>query len=139
MLRCGVVAFARWDPFRDLIAIQHRIDRLSAAGAHGWAPAVDLCETAAAFIITAELPGLTRDQVRINVHDGRLTLQGRREARVTGEHYHQVERGHGEFARTFALPPLVDTAHITADLADGILTVTVPKSSEPGPRRVEVS
>jgi len=139
MLRCGVVAFARWDPFRDLIAIQHRIDRLSAAGAHGWAPAVDLCETAAAFIITAELPGLTRDQIRIGVHDGRLTLQGRREARVTCEHYHQVERGHGEFARTFALPPQVDTGHITADLADGILTVTVPKSSEPGPRRVEVS
>ena len=48
MLRCGV-AFARWDPFRDLIAIQHRIERLSAAGPHGWAPAVDLCETAEAF------------------------------------------------------------------------------------------
>ena len=139
MLRCGVVAFARWDPFRDLIAIQHRIDRLSAAGAHGWAPAVDLCETAAAFIITAELPGLTRDQIRINVHDGRLTLQGRREARVTCEHYHQVERGHGEFARSFALPPSADAEHIAADLNDGVLTITVPKTPEPGPRQVEVS
>jgi HSP20 family molecular chaperone IbpA len=57
------VAFARWDPFRDLIAIQHRLERLASAGPHGWAPAVDLCETDTAFIVTAELPGLTRDQI----------------------------------------------------------------------------
>lgn len=138
MLRCQAVAFARWDPFRDLIAIQHRIERLSATGTHGWAPAVDLCETAAAFIITAELPGLSRDQIRISVQDGRLTLQGRRDARIACEHYHQVERGHGEFSRSFALPPGVDTDRIGADLTDGILTVTVPKSTEPGPLRVEV-
>ncbi len=139
MLRCGVVAFARWDPFRDLIAIQHRIERLSAAGPHGWAPAVDLCETAEAFIIRAELPGVSREQVRINVHEGRLTLQGRREARVACEHYHQVERGHGEFSRTFALPSSTDADAITADLADGILTVVVPKAAGTGPRRVAVS
>lgn len=139
MLRCGVVAFARWDPFRDLIAIQHRIDRLSATGAHGWAPAVDLCETASAFIITAELPGLSREQIRISVQDGRLTLHGRRDARVACEHYHQVERGHGEFSRTFALPPGVDTSNIAADLDAGLLTVTVPKLAEAGPRRVDVT
>jgi HSP20 family protein len=133
------VAFAHWDPFRDLIAIQHRIDRLSAAGPHGWAPAVDLSETATAFIITAELPGVARDQVHISVRDGRLTLHGRRDARVTCEHYHQVERGHGEFSRTFAMPPTVDADHITADLAGGVLTVTVPKRAEAGARRVEVS
>ena len=98
------VAFARWDPFRDLLAIQHRIERLSAAGPQGWVPAVDLCETSDAFIVTAELPGVTRDQIRIDVHDGRLTLHGRRDARVACEHYHQVERGHGEFCRSFRLP-----------------------------------
>ncbi|MCC7176789.1 MAG: Hsp20/alpha crystallin family protein [Acidobacteria bacterium] len=133
------MAFARWDPFRDLIAIQHRIERLTAAGSHGWAPAVDLCETAEAFIITAELPGLTREQIRVDVRDGRLTLQGRRDARITCEHYHQVERGHGEFSRVFALPPTIDADRIAADLADGILTVVIPKTAEPGPRRVEVS
>ena len=139
MLRCGIVAFARWDPFRDLIAIQHRIERLSAAGPHGWTPAVDLCETDAAFIITAELPGLSRDQVRISVHDGRLTLQGRRDARIACEHYHQMERGHGEFARTFSLPPHVNPEGIAADLSNGVLTITVPKLPEPGPHRVEVT
>ena len=133
------MAFARWDPFRDLIAIQHRIERLSVAGAHGWVPAVDLCETAEAFIIIAELPGLSRDQVRISVQDGRLTLQGRRAARIACEHYHQVERGHGEFSRTFALPALADPGNISADLNAGILTITVPKLPEPGPRRVEVT
>ena len=139
MLRFSVVAFARWDPFRDLIAIQHRIERLSAAGSHGWVPAVDLCETATAFVVTAELPGIARDQIQISVRDGRLTLQGKRDARVACEHYHQVERGHGEFSRTFPLPPHVDADRIVAEMSAGVLTVTVPKVPEPGPRRVDVS
>lgn len=133
------MAFARWDPLRDLLAVQHRLERLAGAGPQGWMPAVDLCETADAFVITAELPGLRRDQVRIDLHDGRLTLQGRRDARVPCEQYHQVERGHGEFSRAFALPPSVDAQGITADLRDGVLTITVPKSPDDRPRRVVVS
>ncbi len=139
VLRCQTVAFARWDPLRDLLAIQHRLERLSTGASQGWAPAVDLCETADAFIVTAELPGLVREQVRIDVHDGRLTLQGRRDARVPCEQYHQVERGHGEFARTFALPSGVDVSGISADLKDGVLTITLPKAPENTPLRVSVS
>ena len=130
------MAFARWDPLRDLLAIQHRLERVT-SGPQGWAPAVDLCETADAFIVAAELPGITRDQVRIDVHDGRLTLHGRRDARVPCEQYHQVERGHGEFSRTFTLPPSIDPERITADLSHGVLTIIVPKSPERGPRRVD--
>jgi len=133
------VAFARWDPLRDLLAIQHRLERLASPGPQGWAPPVDLCETTEAFIVTAELPGLARDQIRIEVNDGRLTLHGRRDARVPCEQYHQVERGHGEFSRTFALPSLVDVEHIAADLHDGVLTITLPKAPDKGPRRVDVS
>jgi HSP20 family protein len=133
------VAFARWDPLRDLLAIQHRLDRLASPTPQGWAPAVDLCETADAFILTAELPGLAREQVRIDVTEGRITLTGRRDARVPCEQYHQVERGHGEFARSFTLPIPVDVEHISADLRDGVLTVVVPKSPERGPRRVDVT
>jgi HSP20 family protein len=139
MLRCGIVAFARWDPFRDLIAIQHRLERLSATGPLGWMPAVDVCETNDAFIVKAELPGLAREQIRISVHDGRLSLHGRRDARVACEHYHQVERGHGEFHRSFALPPQADADNISADLSAGILTITVPKVPDTGPRRVSVT
>ena len=133
------MAFARWDPFHDLISIQYRLERLSSGGPQGWAPAVDLCETANAFIFTAELPGLTRDHVKIEIHDGRLTIQGRREARVSCEQYHQVERGHGEFCRTFALPQAVDADAIAADLTDGVLTVTVLKSAAQSPHRVSVT
>lgn len=133
-----IVAFARWDPFRDLLIIQHRLERLS-TGPQGWTPAMDLCETATAYVLTAELPGVTREQVRIDVRDGRLTLQGRREARVSCEHYHQVERGHGEFCRSVTLPLAVDTTGIVAEMRDGVLTITVPKAREGGPRRVEVS
>jgi HSP20 family protein len=133
------VAFARWDPLRDLLAIQHRLERLASSGPQGWVPAVDLCETADAFIVTAELPGLAREQVNIQIKDGHLTLHGRRDARVPCEQYHQVERGHGEFSRTFALPPQVDVEHVAADLRDGVLTITILKSPEKGPRRVDVS
>jgi HSP20 family protein len=132
------VAFARWDPLRDLLAIQHRLERMSTSP-QGWTPAVDLCETADAFIVTAELPGITREQVRIEVHDGRLTIQGRRDARVPCEQYHQVERGHGEFSRTFVLPPSVDPEGISADLRNGVLTIIVSKPPDRGPRRVDVA
>ena len=122
------------------IRIQHRPRAPGVHGPQGWAPAVDLCETADAFIFTAELPGLSREQVRIDVHDNRLTLQGRREARVSCEQYHQVERGHGEFMRTFVLShPAVNADGVTADLADGVLTITVPKLPVEAPRRVAVS
>ena len=133
------MVFARWDPFRDLIRIQHGLERLASHGPQGWAPAVDLCETNGAFIFTAELPGLSREQVRIDVHDNRLTLQGRREARVSCEQYHQVERGHGEFLRMFVLPQPVDGEAVTAELVDGVLTITVPKLPVEPPRRVTVA
>ena len=133
------MVFARWDPFRDLIRIQHGLERLASHGPQGWAPAVDLCETTEAFIFTAELPGLSREQVRIDVQDNRVTLAGRREARVSCEQYHQVERGHGEFMRTFVLPQPVNADGVTADLSDGVLTITVPKQPVDAPRRVVVS
>lgn len=133
------MAFARWDPLRDLLAVQHRLERLSSPASQGWAPAVDLCETADAFICTAELPGLAREQVRIDVQAGRITIHGRRDARVPCEQYHQVERGHGEFSRTFALPMPVAVDRVSADLRDGVLTIVVPKAPESGPRRIDVT
>jgi HSP20 family protein len=133
------VAFARWDPVRDLLAIQLKMERLPAPAPQGWVPAADLCETADAFIVTAELPGVPRQQIRIDVHDGHLTLQGRRDARVACEQYHQVERGHGEFSRSFRLPQSIMADKIEAELKDGVLTIVVPKGESPGPRRVTVS
>ena len=114
------------------------MERLPAPAPQGWVPASDLCETTDSYIVTAELPGVARAQVKVEVHDGHLTLHGRRDARVACEQYHQVERGHGEFSRTFRLPSGIDADKIAADLKDGVLTVVVPKLPGNGPRKVDV-
>ena len=133
------MAFTRWDPIRDLLAIQQRLDRF-APGPAGWVPPVDLHETPEQYVVTAELPGLRRDDLEIHMHDGLLTLSGaRRERGLPYEQYHRVERGHGTFSRTFQLPIPVDAEHITADLRDGVLTVICPKTVEPGARRIRIS
>jgi len=132
------VAFTRWDPLQDLLTLHERINRLSGTDAPGWMPPVDLYETADCYIITAELPGLSRDDVHIHVQDGKLFLRGHRPAgTATCEQYHRVERGHGQFSRTFALPQAVNVDAIDADLSDGILTISIPKAS-PSERRIEV-
>ena len=134
------VAFTRWDPLRDLLALQERMERLSGHDAGGWTPPVDIFETAEAFVITAELPGLRRADIDIRYQDGQLTLQGtRRTPDVPCERYHRVERGHGGFFRRFALPTSIDAQGINADLKDGVLTVTVPKASDAATRRIDVN
>lgn len=134
------MAFTRWDPLRDLLALHERLERLSGPEAAGWTPPVDLYETADAFVVTAELPGLARDDIDIRVQDGQITLQGtRRTPDVPCERYHRVERGHGGFFRRFALSPAIEVGRITADLKDGVLTVTIPKAAADTPRRIDVN
>jgi HSP20 family protein len=134
-----IVAFARWDPIRDLLAIQQRLDRF-APGPAGWVPPIDVRETADEYVITAELPGLRRDDIHIQVTDGRLQISGeRRERGLPCEQYHRIERGHGSFSRTFQLPLPVDEDRVTAELRDGVLTVVCPKAAEGSARRIRVS
>ena len=133
------MAFARWDPIRDLLAIQQRLDRL-APGPAGWKPPVDLHETADEYVVTAEIPGVTRDAIDIQFHDGRLTLSGYREPRVCAcEQFHRVERGHGSFSRSFQLPMAVMADAIRADLRDGVLTVPCPKDQNAATRRIHIT
>jgi HSP20 family protein len=132
------MAFARWEPLRDLLAIQQRLDRF-ASGPAGWTPPVDLLETTEAYIVIAELAGVERDDLSISMHDdGRLTVAGVRRERAS-EEYHRVERGHGTFSRTFHLPIAVEADRITADFRDGVLTVTCPKAPEGGGRRIHIT
>lgn len=133
------VAFARWDPLRDLLAIQQRLDRF-APGPAGWQPPVDLYETADAYVLTAEIPGVSRDDIDIQTGDGRLTLSGARQERpVACEQFHRLERGHGSFQRTFQLPQPIDHGAVTADLKDGVLTVKCPKLAVPPTRRIPIT
>ena len=137
------MAFTRWDPLRDLLALHEQIGHLVGTDAPGWTPPVDLYETPTGFVLTAELPGLTRDQIEIHAEDTRVVIRG---ARATGpdreipcEQYHRVERGHGRFSRAFSLPESIDVDAIVAELKDGILTVTIPKLRDRSARRIDVS
>lgn len=138
VLRCRV-AFTRWDPVRDLLALHEQIGQLVGTDAPGWTPPVDLYETAATFVLTAELPGLSRDAIEIHAEESRITIRGAREAGfVPCEQYHRVERGHGRFSRAFVLPEPIDIEAVDADFKEGVLTVTIPKAGGRGARRVDV-
>ncbi len=132
------MAFSRWDPLQDLFALQERISRMSGMDVPGWMPPVDFFETPDRYVVTAEMPGLARDDVQIQVQDGKLYLRGQRPpGGPTCGQYHRVERGHGQFSRTFALPQAIVVDGIRADLKDGILTISIPKA-EPADRRIVV-
>jgi len=133
-----LVAFARWDPLQDLLALHERLNRLAGDHGPGWVPPVDLYETADHYVISVELPGLARNDFEISVQDGKLILRGQRPVHTTAtEQFHRVERGRGQFQRSFALPQPIDDTRIAADLRDGVLSVTIPKITA-RPRRVEV-
>jgi HSP20 family protein len=137
-----IVAFSRWDPLRDLIALHEQIGQLVGTDAPGWTPPVDLYETATDFILTADLPGLSRDQIDVSVDDNRVIIRGERiggPVDMPCEQFHRVERGHGRFSRSFALPDAVDVGGVSADLKDGILTVRIPKMRGRGASRVSVT
>jgi len=137
------VAFTRWDPLRDLLALHEQLGQLVGSDAPGWTPPVDLYETPTEFVLTAELPGLTRDEIEIQAEDSRIAIRGARTAGASHdipcEQFHRVERGHGRFSRAFALPEPIDVDHVTADLKDGILTVMIPKAADREARKITVS
>jgi HSP20 family protein len=128
------------DPLRDLRAWQERLERLAAQHGTAWAPPIDVYETEDRYVVTAEVPGISRDAIDLAVQDNRLTLSGTRAGQLAesdAQHFHQVERGHGSFTRTFQFADPVLTDKISADLRDGVLTIMLPKAAAPA-RRIEV-
>jgi HSP20 family protein len=128
------------DPLRDLRAWQERLERLATQGGTAWDPPIDVYETGSRYVVTAEVPGLAREQIELAVQDNRLTIRGVRPAagpETPTRRFHQVERGHGSFQRTFEFIEAVDQDGISADLRHGVLTVTLPKLAS-APRRIEV-
>ena len=128
------------NPWRDLRGWHERLERLAGHHADAWVPPIDVFETADRYVIAAELPGLDRNQIELAMEDSRLTIRGQRVGGPSGTdvHYHQVERGHGSFSRTFEFADKVDAERVSADLTDGVLTVTLPKVPPPPARKIEV-
>jgi HSP20 family protein len=125
----------------ELRILQQRLEGLSNHQVEAWTPAIDVYETESSFVVTAELPGLRREQVDMVFEDRRLTIRGHRSERAgAGDvlHFHQVERGYGSFTRTFEFAAKIDVEQVTADLADGVLTVTLPKVTPPPARKIHV-
>jgi HSP20 family protein len=117
-----------WDPVRDLLTMQERLDSLFGQATPGWVPPADVTEHDTEFRLTLELPGLTREDVTIDVAENAVTIHGRRPSDgCSTERYQQLERNHGAFSRTFRFGDAIGGDAITADLTDGVLLVRIPK------------
>jgi HSP20 family protein len=105
-----------------------------------WSPSVDIFETEEALKLKADLPDVKTEDIDVRVEDQTLTLRGQRkfEKDDSVKGYHRIERGYGEFVRSFAVPSTVDTEHVQADYKNGVLTVTLPKKEAAKPRQVKV-
>ena len=146
------MAIVRWDPFQDLISLQERMNRLfeqtldrsrgerEGMVAGTWAPAVDIYETPDSIVLQAELPGLSKDDIDIQVRDNVLTLKGERrsEKEVKEGNYLRVERAYGGFQRAFTLPAAVQADKIRAVFKDGVLDVSIPKAEEAKPKQIKI-
>jgi HSP20 family protein len=127
-----------WDPTRDLLTMQERLESLFGRAAPGWVPPVDLFERADAYVLTVELPGLRRDDIQIDADERGITVRGQRPPQsCCPERYQQLERGQGHFSRSFRFALPIDSNNVKADLAEGVLTITIAKAA-PAASRIDV-
>jgi HSP20 family protein len=148
------MALVRWEPVRELTSLQTEMNRLfntffdSPSGGGGgnggalrrWLPPMDLVETDDHFVLRADLPGLSEDEVGIEFEDGVLTVAGERKAEHEDkkEGFYRVERSFGQFRRSLTLPEGVDADGITANFDKGVLEVRIPKPEQRKPRKVAI-
>lgn len=136
-------------PTRDLSRMQSELDRLfdgffprttNDENVSSWSPRADLQDSDEAYIVELDVPGLTKDDININFHEGVLTVSGERksETKDEGTDFVRVERRFGHFYRSFTLPKQVQDDAILANYKDGVLKITVPKTEELQPRKIEV-
>ena len=144
------MALIRWEPARELQTIQQEMNRLFGSffdgqsgvevGGRRWVPATDLVEEGDHYVLRADVPGVSEDDVKVELEDNVLTISGERkserEQRKNG--YYRIERAWGRFARSLTLPEGVDADGIKARFENGVLEVTIPKPAERKPRRVAI-
>jgi HSP20 family protein len=139
----------RWHPFREMTKLQEEINRaFEGVGRRFmpgetnamWTPAVDLFEDEGSYVLKAELPGLAKEDIELQLENRTLTLRGERkmEKEIKEENYHQLERNYGRFVRAFTLPTAVEEGKITANFKEGILEVVVPKAEDAKPKLISI-
>lgn len=142
------MALVRWDPFRELTALQSEVNRLfSRVGAgdvaerQSWTPSIDVIETDGDIKLKAELAGIDPKDINIEVQDNVLTVSGERrfEEEVKEDKYYRIERRYGSFSRSIALPQAINESNIEAKYENGILEVIVPKAEIAKPKKIAVT
>lgn len=139
----------QWNPFREMDDLMARFQRgfgRSLAGTGNGdaqmalSPAVDISETPKEYVIKAELPGMKKEDVKVTVQNGVLSISGERKSETErkDETYHRIERSYGSFTRSFALPDDAVAERVTAESKDGVLTVCVGRSEAPKPKSIEI-
>jgi HSP20 family protein len=139
----------RFDPYRELDNLQNRFAQIFGGtgprreeemSMGSWVPPVDIEEDKEKIALTAELPGMTENDIDIQMEGGVLTIRGERkfENEKEGKNYHRVERSYGQFVRSFTLPNNVDREKIRAEFQDGLLRIELPKHEEAKPRQIKI-
>jgi len=139
----------RWDPFREVVALQNRVNSLfrdlndgeDAAPAPSFAPAVDIYEDAQKVVLKLEVPGVDQKDLDIRVENHTLTVKGERkfEAEEKEQNFHRIERRYGSFFRAFTLPSTVDTDSIQASYNAGVLKLELAKKPEAQPKQIKIN
>jgi HSP20 family protein len=142
---------SKWNPFRELEEIQNRLSSVfgrtpvrgfgeEAMTFSEWTPLVDITEDDKEYLIKAELPEVKKEDVKVTVENGTLTITGERkfEKEEKGKKYHRMERAYGSFMRSFTLPEGAAGEKVSADFKDGVLKVHLPKSAEAKPKSIDV-
>src|SRR5687767_756952 len=144
------MTIVRWEPLRELGTLQSEMNRLFNTVFDGptptggtmrrWMPAMNLLESGDDFVLKADLPGLSEEDVNIELEDSNLTISGERktERQSEGEGYYRVGRATGSFSRSLTLPKGVDPEAVTARFDRGVLEVRIPKPAERKPRRISI-
>ena len=151
------MALVRWDPIREIDSLQGEMNRLfstffdtptnrPAGGGNGtaagrrWLPAMDLVETGDHFVLKADLPGMSENDVSIELENNVLTVAGERRTEHEDKEagYYRLERAMGAFSRSLTLPEGIDPDAVTATFDNGVLEVRIPKPAEAKPRRVQI-
>ncbi len=143
----------KWDPFRELEEMSSRLNRIfgrprgsaeadsEMMAVANWMPSVDISETDDAYLIKGEIPGVKKEDVKVTIQNGMLTIQGERkqEKEEKNKKFHRVECSYGSFARSFRVPDDADESAVKAEFKDGMLNVSLPKSAKAKPKSINVA